>query len=143
MLFDSTRLCEKYHPKYPKLVCYTKSPRQKRVEGVVSPLQAEIMAILFGLQVVCEMDYKELLEESDCWIAIQKISKRRDSLREWGCFIMDILDRSLDFNHCFFKHICRSANGLTHNLTKFYCEVGEHRIWRNYLPLSICNPDLY
>ena len=42
----------------------------------------------------------------------------------------------------FFSHISRTANVLAHNIAKVHCELGEHRIWMNALPPSICNPDI-
>ena len=114
-----------------------------KVEDVDSPLQAELMAILFGLQVTSEQEFKEILVESDCLLAVQEILRRQDSLCEWGSILMDIQDRSLEFNQCSFRHINRFANVLAHNLSKVYCEVGEHNIWRNSLPPSMCNPIYY
>ena len=45
-----------------------------KVEGVVAPLQAEIMAIMFGLQVASEMNYKDILVRCDCWVVIAALS---------------------------------------------------------------------
>ncbi|XWS63953.1 hypothetical protein CRYUN_Cryun06bG0145800 [Craigia yunnanensis] len=87
-----------------------------KVEGVISPFQAEIMALLFGLQVISEVHYNRLL--------------------------VDIMDRFSAFAFCSFKHICRSVNDLAHNLAQIECDVGEHRMWRGFLPPFVCNPDL-
>ncbi|XWS52260.1 hypothetical protein CRYUN_Cryun11dG0053300 [Craigia yunnanensis] len=114
-----------------------------RVEGVVSPFQAEIMTILFGLQVTNEQDFQELLVESDRLMAVKEIAQREESLCEWGSLIKDIQERSMDFNLCSFKHINRCANVLAHNLAKVDCEIGAQKMWRNSLPPSFCNPVLY
>ena len=81
--------------------------------------------------------------ESDCLVAIQELLKEKDSYCEWGSYFVDIQDRSLEFNFCHFKHVNKSANGLAHSLAKYSCDVGVHKIWRNSLPLYMCNPDVY
>ena len=98
------------------------------------------MAILFGLQLINEQNVKDLLVESDCLMAVKEITSKEESLSEWGCFIKDIQERSLDFNLCSFKHINRYANVLAHNLAKVDCEIGEQKVWRNSLSPNFCNP---
>ncbi|XWS27613.1 hypothetical protein CRYUN_Cryun26dG0131800 [Craigia yunnanensis] len=95
-----------------------------KVEGITSSFQAEILTILFGLQVATEKDFMDIRVENDCLVAINEISRRQESLSKWGSYLLVIMDRSLDFASCSFKHIKRSANGLAHNLAKFYCVVG-------------------
>ena len=92
------------------------------------------MAILFGLQLINEQNVKDLLVENDCLSAVKEIESKKDSMSEWGCFIKDIQERSLDFHLCSFKHINRCANVLAHNLAKVDCDVREQKIWRNSLP---------
>ena len=53
-----------------------------RSEGVVSSFQAEINAILFGLQLINEQHVKDLLVESDCLMAIKEIESKEESLSE-------------------------------------------------------------
>ena len=112
-----------------------------KLQGFESPLQAEIKAIWFGLQVAREMNYKSIQLESDCLLTVLEISKKDDSYYEWDCFISEILDLSLEYESCDFFHISRKANNLAHNIAKSECILGEHRIWRNELPPLICNLD--
>ncbi|XWS26669.1 hypothetical protein CRYUN_Cryun26dG0050300 [Craigia yunnanensis] len=74
-----------------------------KVEGITSSFQAEILAILFGLQVANEKDFMDIQVESDCLGAINEISRKQESLSEWGSYLLDIMDRSLDFASCSFK----------------------------------------
>ena len=46
-----------------------------KVENIVSPLQAEIKAILFGLQLVKERNLQDIQVESESLIAVKEISK--------------------------------------------------------------------
>ena len=71
--------------------------------------------------------------ESDSLVAIKEILKRNDSFNEWGGILHDILKLSLEFDSCFFNHVNRLTNVLAHNIAKSQCELGEHRIWRNFL----------
>ena len=100
-----------------------------RLEDIVSPLQAEIKAILFGLQLVKEMNLQNIQMESDLLIAVKQISKRDEFYCEWDGLLSDILELSLDFNSCFFRHISRTSNTLAHNISKVQSDVGEHKIW--------------
>ena len=95
-----------------------------KIEGIDSPLQAEIKAILFGLQMAKEVDFKNIQMESDCLMAVTKISKNDDSFCEWNNILTDINDISLDYDSCFFSHISRIANALAHNIVKYHCELG-------------------
>ena len=65
--------------------------------GIESPLQAERKAILFGLQVTREMDYRNIILESDCKIAVQEIAKNHKSFCEWTSLVLDIIELSVDF----------------------------------------------
>ena len=42
--------------------------------------------------------------------------------------MLDILELSSNFELCVFSHISRRVNVLAHNLAKFQCELGDHRI---------------
>ena len=114
-----------------------------KTENIGSPLQAEINAILFGLQLVKEMNVPNVHVESDSLIAIIEITKKNDSFCQWDCLLSDILELSLEFNSCFFSHVSRYANTFAHNIAKVQCQLGEHKIWRNSLPQSLCNPDVF
>lgn len=55
-----------------------------------SPLQAELKAILFGLQTVCNENYRAQFVESDSLLAINEIKKGSKSSIEWLNLILDI-----------------------------------------------------
>ena len=74
-------------------------------------------------------------------MAIKEITKKQESFCEWSSLLFDILDLSTEFESCVFYHVSRKVNGLAHNIARFHCELGNHRIWRNALSPLICNPD--
>ena len=113
-----------------------------KTKNIGSPQQAEIKAILVGLQLVKEMNFSNVHVESDSLIAITEISKKNNSFCQWDCLLSNILELSLNFNSCYFSHVSRSSITLAHNIAKVQCQLGEHRIWRNSLPQSLCNPDV-
>ena len=119
-------------------VCYSAVTKS---EDTDTPLLAEIKAILFGVQMAKEMGIRNIQLESDCLLAITELSKNDDSFCEWNSILMDIEAESLDYDICLFTHVSRIANALAHNIAKYHCELGDHRIWRNALPPLICNPD--
>ena len=111
------------------------------IEDVEVPLQAEIYAILQGLQVARELNYTDIQIESDCLVAVKEINKKESSSSEWGSIIMDIVDYFSEFDYCGICHVTRKANILAHNLAKYHCDLGDHRLWRDALPPFMCNPD--
>ena len=111
------------------------------IEDVEVPLQAEIYAILQGLQVARELNYTNIQIESDCLVAVKEINKKEPSSSEWGSIIMDIMDYFSEFDYCGICHVTRKANILAHNLAKYHCDLGDHRLWRDALPPFMCNPD--
>ena len=86
------------------------------------------------------MNMRRIHLESDCLVAVREIHKE-DFLCEWNSILMDILELSLDYDFFVISHVSRKVNGLAHNLAKLEFELGDYKIWRNSLPLMICNPD--
>ena len=74
-------------------------------------------------------------------MAVKEINKKESSSSEWGSIIMDILELSSEFKFCGISHVTRKANILTHNLVKYHCDLGDHRLWRDAFPPFMCNPD--
>ncbi|XVF03830.1 hypothetical protein REPUB_Repub05bG0026500 [Reevesia pubescens] len=73
--------------------------------------------------------------------AIKELSKKQDTMWEWGSLVIDIIDMSLECSECLFAHINRSANVLAHNLSKCFCIAGDSRMWWRSLPPTDCNSD--
>ena len=69
--------------------------------------------------------------------------KHQDSFCQWESIISDITDMSLEFGHCNFTHIRRSANQCAHNVAKLPCELGNYIMLRNTTPPSLYNPDFF
>ena len=113
-------------------VCFSTMTKEGNIK---SPLQAERKAILFGLQVAREMDYKSIIVETDCLIAVQEISKKQHSLCEWNSIIVDIVELFVDYESCFITHVSRLANALAHNIAKTDRGARDFRLWRYGLPL--------
>ena len=114
-----------------------------KIGNVNSPLQAELMAIVFGLQLAKEHSFPSILVESDSLLAIQEIAKHNDSFCQWANIISDIVDMASSYDQCSFKHTRRTANMCAHNVAKLHCELDNSLVWRNTVPPSLCNPDLF
>ena len=112
-----------------------------RVDNIDSPLQAELKAILFGLEEASSNHFPFLMIASHSLLAIREIEKQQDSYCELEVLISDIISLSLEFPLCSFKHIRRYANSYAHTLAKLATEIGDYKVWRNCLPPSFCNPD--
>ena len=70
-------------------------------EDIDTPIQAEIKAIIFGIQMAKDMNIRKIQVESNCLMAVKEISKRQDSFCEWSSILLDILELSADFELCF------------------------------------------
>ncbi|XVF71723.1 hypothetical protein PTKIN_Ptkin12aG0062500 [Pterospermum kingtungense] len=59
--------------------------------GSPSPLQAELRAILFGLELMQSGNFKQVLVESDSLLAVKEINASGDSVSLWYGLISDIV----------------------------------------------------
>ncbi|XVF59440.1 hypothetical protein PTKIN_Ptkin07bG0276100 [Pterospermum kingtungense] len=62
------------------------------LQNICSPLAAELLAILYGLQLAKELDFGEVMVESDCLVAVTEIGKGESSFSEWSSLVKDIVD---------------------------------------------------
>ena len=91
---------------------------------VDTPLQAELMTIAFGLEIMKEFSFHSVRVESDSLMTIQEILKHHASSCLWESIISNISDLSLYFSFCQFTHIQRSANMCVHFIAKLPCALG-------------------
>ena len=113
-----------------------------KVAGIDSSLQAEALGILFGLQIGNELNFHNVILESDCLIMVNEIAKKQDSFCEWASILQDIQDLSLEFSSCSFRHVNREVNELAHSIARVPCDIGDRKIWRRILSPHLCNYDL-
>ena len=85
---------------------------------VQTPLQAELLAILFGLEIALDKGYKNILLETNSLIAVNEIEKGFLSLCERGNIVFDICFYIAQCDRCKVGHVKREANRLAHNLAK-------------------------
>ena len=76
-----------------------------RITNVRSPLQAKVMAIFFGVKLMFEHGWLNVIVESDCKTAISLINGDVFNLWEDGAWIEDILGYAEQFNSISFRHI--------------------------------------
>ena len=57
---------------------------------VHSPLQAELLAALFGIKMAREKNFLSVLLEMDSKVAVIEISKKSNTSCPWGSIIVDI-----------------------------------------------------
>ncbi|XVE91766.1 hypothetical protein REPUB_Repub01dG0039800 [Reevesia pubescens] len=107
---------------------------------MLNPMQAEVEAILWGMEIAVEQGVRDIIVDSDCLLAIKEIAK--GTLFSWmgGNLILNIL--SLEFNSCSFSHVKRDCNKLAHDLANYPGQVGVRNFFWRDLPAQLCNPDL-
>ena len=99
-----------------------------KVAGIDSSLQAEALGILFGLQIGNELNFHNVILESDCLIVVNEIAKKQDSFCVWASILQDIQDLSLEFSSCSFRHVNREVNELAHSIARVHCDIGDRKL---------------
>ena len=113
----------------------------EKVTMVYSPLQAELMAILFGIHEMTGSPFQDIEVESDSLLAINEVENTNQSLCAWEGISMDIRRCAQDFRNCKFSFICRDSNVLAHRIASMTNVADAYKVWRQTLPQSSCNPD--
>ncbi|XVF82507.1 hypothetical protein PTKIN_Ptkin16aG0054600 [Pterospermum kingtungense] len=61
-----------------------------KIQQVLSPLQAELKALLYGLQMASALNYRRIVLETDCLLAVKEVQKGANSSSEWYAVIKDV-----------------------------------------------------
>ncbi|XVE66222.1 hypothetical protein DITRI_Ditri08aG0063100 [Diplodiscus trichospermus] len=114
---------------------------RKRAQ-VGSPLRAEFMAIIFGLEKAKMFNIDLVVIESDCLTAIKEIQSVDISTSIWFGLILDAVQRGKQFSFSEFTFAHREANRLPPELAKWPVISFHDVVWRGELPYGLCNPDV-
>ncbi|KAF8389597.1 hypothetical protein HHK36_024116 [Tetracentron sinense] len=80
-----------------------------------SPILAEALAILLGLQLALDNHWHSVIVESDCWTLIQSLlGKGTPSPPDVVVLVSDLLDFQADFSSLEFCFVPRALNHLAH-----------------------------
>lgn len=96
------------------------------MHGVDNALQAEFMAILFGVQTAKDFHFNSIMVESDCQNAISEILKGKDSFSEWFPLIQDIIYLQADFLVCDIAYASKHCNRLADSICR--CDYNDYAI---------------
>ena len=101
----------------------------------------EVFALEHGILLAQELHLARVIVESDSLNAIQAINEGATG-SNLGHIIQGILQVSVSFESCLFKHINRSFNTVAHELAQHARRSGLHRLWKGVVPhcISSCNP---
>ncbi|XVF57667.1 hypothetical protein PTKIN_Ptkin07bG0000400 [Pterospermum kingtungense] len=99
-------------------------------------LQAEFIAILFGLEVIKSGNFGPMLMESDAAVAIRELGEGLNSLSVWFGYIINMLELARCCRVKGFYHVRRDANDIARKLSKMLYPVGGRQIWVFTLPSS-------
>ena len=114
----------------------------KKDAQVSFPFQAELKAILFGMEEMVGFPFQNIEVESDSLLAIREVENTSQSSCEWEGISVDIRKYAHAFQMCSFRHIRRNSNVLAHRIASLTNVFEDYKAWRQTLPLSICNPDI-
>ncbi|GLT41443.1 hypothetical protein SLA2020_155090 [Shorea laevis] len=89
--------------------------------GVGHAVRAEIFAILKGLEIAWQKNYRKVILESDCLLAVHKVMHGTTNLDPYGAWISrcrELLQRDWQ---CEIRHVFREANNCADVMaSKFY-----------------------
>ncbi|XVF86490.1 hypothetical protein PTKIN_Ptkin18bG0044900 [Pterospermum kingtungense] len=110
----------------------------KNVHGIHTPLQAKMMAILFGLQLVHREGLLVHNVESDSLVAISELKKGSSTSSKWLNILLDVDYYGALCGVHSFSYIPRVANELAHQVAKAHSLHETISIWHFSLPQALC-----
>ena len=108
-----------------------------------SPLQAELLDVLFGLETAIGQGYKKVIIETDFLLVVNEIERGGYSLCEWGNIVCNICFYLEQCEEGVVGHVKREANSLAHNLTKMSIPEDYDKFSWKEIPSSCCNTVAY
>ncbi|KAL0011480.1 hypothetical protein SO802_006588 [Lithocarpus litseifolius] len=110
------------------------------VAALCKPLHArfpadltEILALEQGVLLAQELQLPRVIIESDSLNAIQAILDK-DTGNSYGHIIQGILQASVPFETCLFKHLHRKFNIMAHELAQHVRKSGSRHLWKGVTP---------
>ncbi|XWS24067.1 hypothetical protein CRYUN_Cryun28dG0069200 [Craigia yunnanensis] len=97
--------------------------------NVFSPLQAELVAIMFGLEIARVHGLEDIQIETDSLLAVQEIQKGYASACECDGIICYICDLLLVEGLGSVSYVRREAKYFAHNLAKLNVEGTDDVLW--------------
>ena len=113
------------------------------VAALCKPLQArfsaeltEVFALEHGILLAQELHLARVIVESDSLNAVRAINEGATG-GSLGHILQGILQVSVSFESCLFKHINRSFNTVAHELAQHARRSSLHRLWKGVAPHCI------
>ncbi|XVE85075.1 hypothetical protein DITRI_Ditri17bG0063000 [Diplodiscus trichospermus] len=103
----------------------------KAVHHVTSPLQAELLVILYGMELPNRFAFTSLVVERDSLLALKEVDREETTLCRWCGLVKNIeiqCQLCESFSSVFIK---REANMFAHKLSKLPLVPREEHIWVN------------
>ena len=88
-----------------------------KVDRANTVLHVKVLAILQGLRVVKEKNYRKVIVESNSLIALNLLKTGDEVMWEGESVVLDALDIAGSCDICLFKHIKREANSKAHKMS--------------------------
>ncbi|KAL5772877.1 hypothetical protein ACOSP7_012482 [Xanthoceras sorbifolium] len=109
-----------------------------RILGV-SPLLAEAIAVLQGIQLAAETGLLPLVVETDALVVVNHIANETPPHSDVGVVIVDILRAIKDFRVQSVKCVPRLANLVGHGLAKLAVSFNKETVWIEYFSSCVEN----
>lgn len=93
----------------------------------------EVFSLEHGILLAQELHLARVIVEFDSLNAIQAINEGATG-GSLGHILQGILQVSVSFESCLFKHINRSFNTVAHKLAQHARRTGFHRLWKGVAP---------
>lgn len=112
-----------------------------KFDAALSPLHAELNAILDGLILAESQAFEIIVVESDSQVGINEILNVNSDCY-WKPLIAEIREMASSFISCKFNFVKREYNRLAHELAHYDIGGAFFRAWINKLPMEIRNMDV-
>ncbi|XP_031095241.1 uncharacterized protein LOC115999536 [Ipomoea triloba] len=108
--------------------------RSSKVRCLHDPHLAEAIAIKEALSWAKDCDWRKIIIFSDCQVVCSLLKSGSPNLSYAGCVLQECLNLKRHFDSVSFSFIPRSANKLTHALTRATNSQSGPRLWFNSIP---------
>lgn len=99
-----------------------------------NPLEVELRAILWGMQLCLPMGARNVVVETDCLVAVQAFDVGPNSFACYHHLLYEILSLKDCFEECKFSYVCRVGDSVAHLLARHARNVESITVWLGLSP---------
>ncbi|XP_073138930.1 uncharacterized protein [Henckelia pumila] len=103
----------------------------KKINQPFSVVHGELLAIMEGIKLVYEKNFRNIQVASDTLLTVQAVTADQEDLGYPGACATKIKERLQDFIAFDIVHVRRSVNSVAHNIAVFSSSTHSSFVWMN------------